>query len=98
MKIIDSTAPRPVPEKLVDWDLAGLGNGTYTIRLVVVSTRGGEAEVRTHITVQLPTPTPPPTFTPTYTPTATLTLTPTQTPTPTPSSTPTATNPPPVFP
>jgi len=79
------------PEKLVDWDPVEAGNGPITLRLVVRSSEGGNAERLLHLNISLPTATPAPTLTPTLTltPSLTPTLTPTLTSTPLPSPTPT---------
>lgn len=92
-------------DELFSWDDEAMPDGPITIRLVVRSKTGGNADARIHVTIKRPTPTPSPTPTPTPTPsptetgtataTATETLIPSatasQTPTPTPSETPTAT-------
>jgi penicillin-binding protein 1C len=92
-RITRSETPHELPDKLVDWDLSELTNGPATLRLIVRSTKGGSAEVKLHLMIQIPTPTP--TATPTATPTSTSTPTPTSTNTPTwtpiPSATPSPT-------
>jgi hypothetical protein len=91
-----SDVPYADPTKLKTWDAQDIENGSITLRLVVRSENGGNAEHRLHITLNLATPTPTltptPTITVTPTPstTPTLTLTPAATNTPTPSITPTA--------
>lgn len=80
---------------LYAWDLAGVPNGTITLRLTLVGDRT-EVEHRVHLTLVLPTPTVtpfpptvevPPTETPTQiSPTETPTEVPTQVPTETPTS------------
>ena len=78
-----SDIPHEQPVKLMEWDPQELGNGAVTLRLIVRSQDGGNAEDRLHLNLNLPTPTP------TVTPTPTITVTPTTSPTPTPSLTPT---------
>jgi penicillin-binding protein 1C len=84
-KILLSDIPHDQPDNLLDWDPTEAGSGPITLRLVVRSTKGGSAEDRIHLTVNLPTETP------TSTPTETITPTPTSTPTPTTTQTPTLT-------
>jgi penicillin-binding protein 1C len=91
-RIFHSEIPYDQPENLIDWDPAGVENGYITLRLVVRSTEGGNAEDRVHFTIDLATPTPTPTATETITPTPSETPTPTETLTPIPSNTPTMTN------
>ena len=86
-----NTNPFPETGRLADWDLNPLPDGPVTLRIIVFSKTGGQAEARVRFTIQRPTPTPLPTDTPSATPTATAT--PSQTPIPsnTPTETPTAT-------
>jgi len=83
----------PITEasEIYSWDLSEFEEGWLTLRLYITSTRGGYAERRVHLDIQIPTPTPTatPTATPTETPTPTATPTPTPTSTATPTSTPT---------
>jgi penicillin-binding protein 1C len=91
-RILQSVIPYDQPDNLIDWDPSEAGNGDITLRLVVRSIDGGNAEDRIHFTINVATPTP------TVTPTETITATPSETPTPTitltptPSQTPTITN------
>jgi penicillin-binding protein 1C len=77
---------------LAGWEVRDIPNGPITLRLTVRSKRGGSAEVRVHVTTNVPTPTPEPTGTPTDTPEPTSTATPTPTDTPEPTSTATPTD------
>ncbi|MCL4369041.1 MAG: transglycosylase domain-containing protein [Actinobacteria bacterium] len=92
-RIATGGEPRDQPSKLADWDPTGLPNGPITLQLEVRSTKGGSAEARVHITLNLPTATPVPTSTPLPTGTPSPTATPTETPTytPAPTETPTET-------
>jgi hypothetical protein len=94
-RITVSSQAHDQPAKLADWDPTGLPNGPITLQLVVRSSKGGSAEVRVHLTLNLPTATPLPTSTPAPTQTPTPTITPTETPTetlvPSPTETPTET-------
>ncbi len=80
-------------DKLLDWDVRDLPNGSITLRLTVRSLDGGAASQQVRLIVNLPTPTPTATFTPTPTSTATATPTgttpPTDTPSPSATTTPT---------
>jgi penicillin-binding protein 1C len=97
-KIASDQTPHEQPDKLVDWELEELPNGPVTLRLTVFSTTGGKADVRLHLSINLPTPTP--TATPTSTPSPTPTPSSTSSPTPTvvPTSIPTNTPSPTVSP
>jgi penicillin-binding protein 1C len=86
VRIFHSEIPYEQSDHLIDWDPAEAGNGYITLRLVVRSTEGGNADDRIHFTIDLATPTP------TVTPTETITLTPSETPTPTITLTPTPSN------
>jgi len=89
-RILRSDTQYKEPALLAEWDPAEAGNGPITIRLVVRSTEGGNAEARLHLNLELPTPTPTATPTPTETATPTASPSPTMTPV-TPTSTPTLT-------
>jgi penicillin-binding protein 1C len=91
VRIFHSEIPYEQSDHLIDWDPAEAGNGYITLRLVVRSTEGGNAEDRVHFTIDLATPTPTATATETITVTPSETPTPTITLTPTPSNTPTTT-------
>lgn len=91
-RILRSDIPHEQPDNLIDWDPTEAGNGYITLRLVVRSIGGGNAEDRVHFTIDIATPTPTATQTETITPTPSETATPTETGTPTPSNTPTITN------
>jgi penicillin-binding protein 1C len=91
-RILWSDIPHEEPDNLIDWDPGQVENGYITLRLVVRSTEGGNAEDRVHVTINIATPTPTPTPTETITPTPSETATPTITLTPTPSNTPTHTD------
>jgi 1A family penicillin-binding protein len=85
---------------LTVWNVRGLPNGEYSLRVVVFDHLGNGVEARTWVIVRNPTPTPTPTWTatptatptPTWTPTLTPTLTATPTYTPLPTETPLPTN------
>lgn len=85
--IVDkSDAQHEKAKKLGVWDLEGLDNGVYTLRLLLEGDKGdASAERLLRVNVDLPAPTPTPTLTPTDT--ATPTLTDTATPSPTPTAT-----------
>jgi hypothetical protein len=92
------------PAKIYSWDLKTIAPGMITLKIALHSIRGGFAERKIHLNIQVPTPTP--TITPTLTPTPTITPSPTPTstqtvpPTPIPSATITPTStytPPPVI-
>jgi 1A family penicillin-binding protein len=70
---------------LAVWDVRGLDDRDYTVRVVVYDSAGNGVEAQTWVMVQNPTPTP--TLTPTPAPSATPTFTPTLTATPTRSPT-----------
>jgi penicillin-binding protein 1C len=91
-RIFHSEIPYEQSDHLIDWDPLEAGNGYITLRLVVRSTEGGNAEDRIHLTIDVATPTPTATPTETITPTPSETLTPTITLTPSPSNTSTITN------
>jgi len=74
----DTATPVTTPTQIYTWDLAGLPNGTLTLRLTLNGS-SGTAERLLHLNVNLPTPTP--TSTLTLTPLPTLTGTPTPIPT-----------------
>jgi penicillin-binding protein 1C len=96
--------------KIYSWDLKSLPTGVITLKITLKNIRGGYAEHRLHLNIQIPTPTPTvtPSLTPTPTPTETLIPSATQTnippisptasstPAPTDSPTPTITPPPDV--
>lgn len=93
----ESSAQYDKPEKLGVWDLEGLENGIYTLRLLLKGDKGdATAERVIRVNVDLPAPTPTPTLTPTDTatlpPTPTATNTSAPSPTATSTSTPTATD------
>lgn len=88
------------PELIYTWDVSSLPDGVVTLRIVLESDRGTEAERRIRLNLMVPTatvtatPSPTPTATITWTPTVTETWVPSATPippeaTPTPSETPT---------
>jgi penicillin-binding protein 1C len=79
------------PERIYTWHLDEVEAGTITLRIRMESTKGGFAEKKIRLDIQVPTPTPTPTLTPTVTPTPTETLLPTLTPTITQTPVPTAT-------
>jgi membrane peptidoglycan carboxypeptidase len=93
--ILRSEEQKKQVASLADWNVQDVPNGPVTLRLIVRSKRGGSAEVRLHVLLNVPTPTAEPTGTPTPTdtpaPTLTDTPTPTDTPSPTESPTPTDT-------
>jgi len=91
-QITSSDTPHEQPDKLIDWDLSEIPNEPITLLLTVHSTKGGEAEVRLHLTIGIPTPTPTPTSTSTPTSTATSTFTNTPTPSATPTVAPSSTH------
>jgi 1A family penicillin-binding protein len=64
---------------LANWDVRGLENRDYTLRVIVYDSQGNGIEARTWVMVQNPAAT----ATPTWTPTMTPTVAPTQTPAPT---------------
>jgi penicillin-binding protein 1C len=84
-RLMDSNQPVNQVEKIYSWDLNSLPPGIVTLRITMHSIRGGYAERKVHLNLQVPTPTP--TLTPTVPPPPTSTATPELTPTPT--STPT---------
>jgi hypothetical protein len=90
-----STGNQPVsqPAKIYSWDLKSIPQGIITLRITMHSIRGGYAERKLHLNIQVPTPTPTLSPSPTLTPTPTQTVTPTATDTQTitPSPYPTAT-------
>jgi len=67
------------PARLITWDVYEANASRVTLRIVVRSTRGTEAEKRIQINLNVPTPTPTITPTPTETPVPTPTLMPTNT-------------------
>jgi len=67
------------PKKLITWDVYEANASRITLRIVVRSTEGTEAEKRIQIDLNVPTPTPTITPTPTETPLPTATLAPTNT-------------------
>jgi len=71
------------PTNLITWDVYEANASRITLRIVVRSTQGTEAEKRIQININLPTPTPTITPTPTETPLPTPTLEPTSTTEPT---------------
>ncbi len=78
---IDST--RPVPDRLVTWNMAELTGNIVTLRIVMNGTEENYYEKRIHVILNVPAPTPLPTATSTITPVPTETSTPTQTTAPT---------------
>lgn len=74
-----NTNPFPETGRLADWDLNPLPDGPVTLRIIVFSKSGRNAEARVRFMVQHPTATPTPTDTETATPTETGTATPTST-------------------
>jgi penicillin-binding protein 1C len=74
------------PTKLITWDVYEANASRITLRIVVRSTQGTEAEKRIQINLDVPTPTPTITPTPTETPLPTPTLEPTSTIAPTATS------------
>ena len=84
--------------KIYSWDFRSITSGVITLKITMHSIRGGYAERRLHLNIQIPTPTPTvtPTLSPTQTPlpTQTITLIPSQTALP--SVSPTATQTPAV--
>ncbi|PWB52404.1 MAG: hypothetical protein C3F13_11630 [Anaerolineales bacterium] len=87
--LFDSNQPVSQTGKIYAWDLKDMPPGLVTLRITMISIRGGYAERKVHLNIMVPTPTPTPTVTPTLTPTATIT--PTPSPTITPSATPSPT-------
>jgi len=81
--------PIKTDKEIYEWDVSNIAAGIYTLRIIMYSSEDSYAELKIHITLQVPTPTPTPTAT--YTPTFTPTITPTPTLTPTITETPTAT-------
>jgi hypothetical protein len=92
--LFDSSQPVNQTGKVYTWDLKDIPPGLVTLRITMISIRGGFAERKVHLNIMVPTPTP--TMTPTATPT--LTTTATLTPTPSPTITPSATPSPTVLP
>ncbi len=94
-RLTESSQPASQPTKIYTWELKDIPQGVITLKLTMQSIRGGYAERKIHLNLNVPTATP--TTTPTMTPTSTATTTftppplPTVTPTPPESSTPTAT-------
>jgi penicillin-binding protein 1C len=93
--LLKNKKPYNDSNKLFSWDALDIPPGAVTLKLYLHSKEDTFAELKIHITLQVPTPTPTPTdtLTPTGTsePTSTPTFTPTQTQTPTMTSTPTNT-------
>jgi penicillin-binding protein 1C len=87
--LVNGTEPFEQPNKLVSLDLYGVDSTRITLRIVVESTIGTEAEKRIHLNLMVPTMTPTATFIPTQTSTPMATIEPTETikPTETPFST-----------
>jgi membrane carboxypeptidase/penicillin-binding protein PbpC len=77
--------------KIYTWDLNTIQPGIVTLKITLHSIRGGTAERKIHINLQVATPTPTPTATLTFTPTFSPTSTPTLTATPSPTFVPTET-------
>jgi len=75
--------PVTAPTSVYLLDLTGMEPGWITLRLRVENTKGGFAEWKISLDIQVPTPTPTPTATETPTPTATWTPLPTDTAIPT---------------
>jgi penicillin-binding protein 1C len=73
---------------IYSWDLKSLAPGIITVKITLKNIRGGYAERRLHLNIQIPTPTP--TVTPSLTPTPTETLIPSPTQTIIPPISPTA--------
>jgi len=96
--LYEGNQPVSQPGKIYSWDLSSIQPGLITLKITMHSIRGGYAEKKIHLNLQVPTTTPTitPTLTPspTYTPPPTQTQVPTQTYTPVPSLTPTQTQPP----
>jgi penicillin-binding protein 1C len=94
-RLTESSQPASQPSKIFTWDLKDIPQGVITLKLTMNSIRGGYAEQKIHLNLNIPTATP--TTTPTMTPTSTATHTltppppPTVTPTPTETATPTST-------
>lgn len=88
--------PYKAADKIYEWDLADIEEGTITLRITVRSTINTQAEKLITVRMAVPTPTPTPTSTPTITPTPsptqTQTLEPTSTPTLEPTKAPTLTS------
>ncbi len=102
-QLSEGNQPINQPAKIYSWDLKSITPGMITLKITMHSIRGGFAERKIHLNIQVPTPTP--TFTPTLSPSPTITPSPTATnytqtapPTPIPSAsetpTPTYTPPP----
>jgi membrane peptidoglycan carboxypeptidase len=85
------THPVNDPTSVYTLDLTSLEPGWLTLLLRVESTKGGYAEWKISLDIQVPTPTPTPTATEVPTATATLTPLPTDTPVPTETPLPTET-------
>jgi len=96
--LYEGNQPVSQPGKIYSWDLNSIQPGVITLKITMHSIRGGYAEKKIHLNLQVPTVTPTITPTllpsPTYTPPPTQTQVPTQTYTPVPSLTPTVTQPP----
>jgi penicillin-binding protein 1C len=92
-ELANGHSPVNNPENLFRLNLDHDDNGTLTLRLRVLSEKGGYAEATVTIEIRLPTPTPPPTPVPSDTPTPTEI--PTDTPPPTDTPVPSATDTPP---
>ncbi len=85
--LLDSNQPVRQTSKILAWDLKDVPQGVITLKIRMNSIRGGYAERKIHLAMNIATPTPTttPTLLPTYTPTVTLTPAPTSTPTPMPT-------------
>lgn len=88
-RLAESNQPANQPSKIYTWDLKDVPMGLITLKLNMTSIRGGNAERKIHLNMNVPTETPTitPSMTPTSTPTSTFTPPPTPTITPTPSET-----------
>jgi penicillin-binding protein 1C len=77
--IANGTGQFEQPKKLISWDLYGVDSTRITLRIIVESTIGTEAEKRLHLNLMVPTRTPAPTVVPTKTSTPIATIEPTLT-------------------
>ncbi len=81
--LVSSDKQYKEPKKLISWDVYETDAARITLRIVVRSTKGTEAEKRIQLNIKVPTRTPTVTPTPTETPVPTQTPVPTNTPSPT---------------
>ena len=88
--LFEGNQPASQPGNIYTWDINSIQPGIVTLRITMHSIRGGYAERKIHLNLQVPTPTP--TLTPTIIPTPTYTPPPTQSPIPTQTETPVPTS------